>query len=302
MANTDRPNLLTMLDLAHVLGQDTSDRLVEDFIMARISGEHDVDLMKYPCRIDGYCVLYCVKGEAVVEVNLKQFPVSANTLVVYTPGNIIRAEEKAGSDAEFVLVAGSVDFVSGARLDFSKLYEDSMALLDNPCIQLDPDEFKVFGQYWSLTRNLFRMTLPGRREAIRSLGSSIFYLLGSIWNKRIDEVRDSVPVYSTRSKALFEKFIKLASTSHREEKNTAYYADQLCLSSKYLSRLIKEVSGRSVPEWIDSFTLLEAKNLLRYSNLGIKEISYTLNFKSVPAFHKFFKKHTGLTPTEYRNG
>jgi AraC-like DNA-binding protein len=81
----------------------------------------------------------------------------------------------------------------------------------------------------------------------------------------------------------------------------AFYADKLCLTPKYLSTLIKQASGRSAPDWIDDFVILEAKNLLKYTGLAIKEIVYKLHFPNQSVFFKFFKAHTGLTPSEYRN-
>ena len=77
--------------------------------------------------------------------------------------------------------------------------------------------------------------------------------------------------------------------------------DKLCLTPKYLSKLIKQASGRSAPDWIDDFVILEAKNLLKYTDLAIKEIVYKLHFPNQSVFFKFFKAHTGLTPSEYRN-
>ncbi|MBQ0124195.1 MAG: AraC family transcriptional regulator, partial [Bacteroidales bacterium] len=79
------------------------------------------------------------------------------------------------------------------------------------------------------------------------------------------------------------------------------YADKLLLTPKYLSKFIKEVSGRTAPEWIDSFIILDAKNLLKYSDMSIKEIAYDMHFSSVPAFYKFFQKKTGMTPAAYRS-
>ena len=79
-----------------------------------------------------------------------------------------------------------------------------------------------------------------------------------------------------------------------------FYADKLCLTPKYLSKIVKEASGRSGPEWIDAFVILEAKNLLRYSDESIKEIAYKLKFPSASVFNKFFKANTGLIPSDYR--
>jgi AraC-like DNA-binding protein len=81
----------------------------------------------------------------------------------------------------------------------------------------------------------------------------------------------------------------------------AFYATNLGLTPKYLSKLIKQASGRSAPEWIDSFVILEAKNMLKYTDNSIKEIVYKLHFPNPSVFYKFFKAHTGMTPSQYRN-
>ena len=82
----------------------------------------------------------------------------------------------------------------------------------------------------------------------------------------------------------------------------AFYASHLGLTPKYLSKLIKQVSGWSAPDWIDSFVILEAKNMLKYTDDSIKEIVFKLHFPNPSVFYKFFKAHTGMTPSEYRNG
>ena len=68
----------------------------------------------------------------------------------------------------------------------------------------------------------------------------------------------------------------------------------------YVSKLVREVTGRSAPEWVDSFLVLEAKNLLKYSGMAIKEIVYRMKFPDQSSFYKFFKLHTGMIPSEYR--
>jgi AraC-like DNA-binding protein len=64
---------------------------------------------------------------------------------------------------------------------------------------------------------------------------------------------------------------------------------------------VKETSGQSAPEWIDQYVILEAKQMLKHSDLCIKEISDELNFANPSFFFKYFKKHTGMTPNQYRN-
>ena len=104
-----------------------------------------------------------------------------------------------------------------------------------------------------------------------------------------------------RNRSVVTKFLSLVSEYHVSERTVIFYADKMCLTPKYLSKLIKNATGRSAPEWIDSFVILEAKSMLKYSPMPIKEIVSRLNFPNQSVFHKFFKAHTGMTPNEYRN-
>ena len=106
--------------------------------------------------------------------------------------------------------------------------------------------------------------------------------------------------HSVRSKLVLEQFLTLVSEHHDKERGMAFYAEKLCLTPKYLSKIVRAASGKSGPEWIDSFVILEAKNMLKYSDMPIKEIVYKLNFPNSSVFYKFFKTHTGQTPSEYR--
>ena len=108
------------------------------------------------------------------------------------------------------------------------------------------------------------------------------------------------PVRTTRQRQMMEQFIKLAINDHAREHLVGYYADKMCVTPKYLSKIVKETSGRSVPEWLNELLILDAKNMLRHSDMTIKEISALLNFPSQSFFFRFFKNHTGLTPTQYR--
>ena len=125
----------------------------------------------------------------------------------------------------------------------------------------------------------------------------MFYVLAGVWSSHIDADK-AVP---SRVRVVFEQFIKLVSEYHTQYRNVGFYADKLCLTPKYLSRIIKDATGRSAPDWIDAYVILEAKNLLKYSGDAIKEIVYKLNFPNQSVFYKFFKARTGMTPSEYRN-
>ena len=72
--------------------------------------------------------------------------------------------------------------------------------------------------------------------------------------------------------------------------------------SKIFSSVIKRVSGKTAGKWIDDYVILEAKTLLRYSPMSIQEVAFYLNFANASFFGKYFKHHTGMSPSEYKAG
>jgi len=152
------------------------------------------------------------------------------------------------------------------------------------------------------------MKPEGVNDVLSRLLSSAFYFFCSLWQDQIKAAsKEGIPFdklgasrVSSRSKMVCESFLQLVRDHHTSERNMSFYADKLCLSPKYLSKVVKDVSGQSGPQWIDSFVVLEAKNMLKHSNMPIKEIVYRLNFQNSSVFYKFFKAHTGMTPSEYR--
>ena len=80
-----------------------------------------------------------------------------------------------------------------------------------------------------------------------------------------------------------------------------FYAGILCLSAKHVNLAVKSVTGENAMKWIERYTILNAKSMLKTSLLSVSEISDRLNFPAVSDFGKYFKKHTGYSPREFRN-
>lgn len=281
----------------------------DDLFMCDVGGDSPdkgremLKILKAPLRFDGYVGFVCLDGEITVDINLRTCKVRGNTMLINVPGTIFRVGDVSGDALRFVVVWISRRFMGGIRFDFNKLFCESEFLLDNPCITLNESQFALARGYFHLTSDLLGSDLTDRKDALRSLVSSVLYVLGSAWKQNMQELKASgkIPLPG-RSKLIFDRFLSLVTEYHDTERNMSFYADRLCLTPKYLSKLIRQASGRSAPEWIDSFVILEAKNMLRYSDVPIKEIVYKLHFPNQSVFYKFFKSHTGMTPSEYRKG
>lgn len=295
---------LNIRELRAIFPQSTiNDTLSDDLFISEMHYISEMDIMKYPCRFRGYLAFFCIEGHFELEINLKRFSVRENSLFLYTPGNIVRVANISKEEKEmvhFIVVAISSDLMSSTRFDFNKLYDESLHLLENPSVVLSEQEKELCKSYLSLINEVSELKIPNTKESVSSLISSIFYLMGALWGNRVTEAIKKQDEGSIRSKAIFESFLKLVRDYHTKERNLSFYAGKLFLTPKYLSKLIKTVSGKSAHEWIDSFVILEAKNLLKYSDMSIKSIVYELNFPNQTTFYRFFKTKTGMTPSEYR--
>lgn len=275
--------------------------LGDDFYMLDIALQKRHQPVNHPCRFDGFMLLYCIKGSIRLNVNLREFKITEGMLFMNLPGNIIRVNEIIETpieDVRYFCMAISREFSQGLKMEVTKLFNEGVSMLENPGINLNDHEKELTWKHVDLLRSLLENDIPYKRDAILSTLSSMFYVLMGVWNNSESGETEG---QSTRSKVIFDKFMKLVSEYHTQYRNVGFYADKLCLTPKYLSKLIKNATGRSAPEWIDSYVILEAKNLLKYSGTTIKEIVYKLNFPNQSVFYKFFKARTGMTPTEYRN-
>ena len=276
----------------------------DDFYIMDIKFSERNKILGHPCRFDGYMLLYCIKGNLRLNVNLTEFQIGDGMIFMNVPGNIIRVNELVDvqqKDLHYICIALSREFVQGLHIDVNKMFNEGLSMLENPSLRLKEGETQLLCRQIDLIINVLKSDVLFKKECVYSMLSSMFYIIMGVWGDRQSNDRSLGQVTHTRSKVIFDQFIKLVSEYHTQYRNVGFYADKLCLTPKYLSKLIKGATGRSAPDWIDAYVILEAKNLLKYSNVTIKEVVYRLNFPNQSVFYKFFKARTGMTPTEYRN-
>lgn len=106
--------------------------------------------------------------------------------------------------------------------------------------------------------------------------------------------------FTTPQQILFQKFIQLVNHYYIEKRTIEEYAEMLFVTPNHLSQTVKSVSGKNALSFINERLMTEATSLIQYTNFDIAEIAFQLNFSDPANFGSFFKKHTGLTPLQYR--
>lgn len=276
----------------------------DDFYFFNAKLTQESKAFAHPFRIDGYLFILCESGSLRLDVNLCEVELKKNMILVSAPSNILRIKEAHEYDGEklsYIVLAMTKEFLSSLILDLNKTVTDKLSQLSCPVFSVSDEDISILSDNNKLIANVIDSDLHFKKEIVNAMISAGIYHVMSIWKRSEEQSQEQSQVRPSRSRTIYEKFLKLVTEHYSQHRSVGFYADKLSLTPKYLSKLIKNESGRSAPEWIDAYVILEAKNLLKHSNIAIKEIVYKLNFPNQSVFYKFFKMRTGMTPSEYRN-
>lgn len=270
-----------------------ADYIENDF--AIFSNINEVPIFDYPTRIDLSVMVITLSGHARVGINLKDYDMKKNDMIIVTYDQIVQLHEKSDDFTGLFFVL-SRSFTEEIVVALERILPIYLYIKDHPCTVLSDDEVLSVMEYhsflWEKVRN---KNNTYRKEITKNIIRALIFEMYSIFESHLPQKR-----YKSRKEELFESFLMSVSTNFVKERSVMFYADQLFLTPKHLSRVVKEVSGRSAGEWIDEQVILEAKAKLKTLSLTVQEISDQLGFPNQSFFGKYFKRHTGLSPSEYR--
>ena len=226
--------------------------------------------------------LRVVNGRARVMANLRVFELTPQTVFILPPDAIIQYEE---IDADFQIQAFSYATLPAA------IAFDRVTLL-----RLGDSDFRRTGDYLQLMLQV----LHKDSYSMRTIQLLQMALMNDLHHIQTVEAERQPDVKPSRQEQVFNQFIDLVNEHGSRERRIQFYAERLLLSPNRLSTIIKEYSGRTVSQWLNQETLLQAKVLLKRSDLMIYEIADRLVFAESTAFNRYFKREVGMTPLEYR--
>ncbi|MDP4201606.1 MAG: helix-turn-helix domain-containing protein [Bacteroidota bacterium] len=246
-----------------------------------------------PFKSDVVTAIICTKGEIRGSINLQEQIFKAPGLAIVMSEQLIQFDSVSPDFAGLFIImsksfAGSLDIERGLFL--------RRAVLDNPFIPLSNKEIRMLEAFYTIVqRAVNKKDNPFRLETIRCLTKAFYYSWGYDFHKAYTEKEKS------KREQLLEEFLILVQSNYKKYRGLDFYSKRMRLTPKHLSKVIKEFSNKSAAEWIDSYVILESKALLKSTNLTIQQISDELNFPSQSFFGKYFKRHTGVSPSEYKH-
>lgn len=241
---------------------------------------------------------YCSSGSCTLRINMKDCVIRANDLLCILPDQWICLVKNDNFHCSFLVLNNtlSLQLLPKVQNIVQYLFDFYLFVRENPCIPLTDEEIATIQDYQHFLckrkeKELFR------KEIQQHMLMSLMYELCNIAGRIILQQKNKS---KNRKTAYTEQFLIELSQNFRKERSVQFYADRLRISPKYLSGIIKEVSGKQASQWIEEAVVNEARHLLDNTAMSIQEVANELHFCNQSFFGKFFKEHTGLSPKNYR--
>lgn len=239
---------------------------------------------------NGIVILLCKADGGSICVDSKEYKLAKNNVVVLPENHIIN-NISPSLMRESNVIAVSVDYILNmpSPIDTSIFsYSRYMSV-----IKIADEKFNDLQSYYRFIYKESRENGKYRMEIIRSIFFALILEILAEYEK-LFEVGDEAS--DIKANNLSDRFFRLLATNYKKSRSVKFYAERLNLTPKYLSTAIKRVTGRPILDWIHEAIMIDAKMLLRTTDMTVQEIADQLNFSSPSAFVQFFKKHTGKTP------
>lgn len=249
----------------------------------------------YPVRLKCEMCVLCAGGKVNAAVNLKQIEVVSGDLVVLPPGTIFQISSVEG-DLSLYILGFSEQFLQ--REDRLKQVLDITYLaFDSPVTHLVPKGFELMLDYYRFLIRLYEFL--GEKQRSMVAGGLFNNIQMGIAMAYRDVTLEQGGL--SKNEQLCRSFGQLVMKHYAQKRNVSWYAAQMGITHAYLCSVVKQVTGQTCMDIISSAVIMEIKSQLKLTSLPIQAISDSLNFANLSFFGKYFKRHVGMSPLEYRN-
>lgn len=276
------------------LPEELSSIIEKNFWMLEDIGPDMLTSLREPVRFEAMTWIMLWSGKCKAEISLVNYDIEGPSLIICQSSQIMQIKEFS-------------DDFKASFMVFSKTFTENLFLFFNssPLYILQsrhrvvriPDE--IVPDFRNLYRDLNKIMAekqnPYMVQAI--LFNIVSFIYGTAYKCYEPYQNEAI----SQQGRISNRFLALVQENYRKERFLEFYATQMDITSKHLSRTVKNETGYTAVEWIERYVILEAKLLLRSSTLNIQQISDELNFPSQSFFGKYFKKITGMSPKEFRN-
>lgn len=296
--NSEMPiSSFTLNELITMAGGEKRPGIMGECIAANSASE--MGIFRFPSRLNALIIGVGTEGETSLTSNLQEFRLKKDSLFIFSPKHILQVQSNNRFKAHLIVIAP--DFLKRINIDTKRMMPLFLQFGSLPCMELTHAESQSLRSFISMVeQELKGSETDFSSEIIGGLIAATIYKVGDILTHYLTEHPEVDSPIHNRAEEYFRQFTELLGEHYKHERSVGFYARQLCITPKYLTTLIKRISGKSVSEWIDNYVILEAKTLLKYSNMSVQEIAYYLNFPNQSFFGSYFKRNAGMSPSQYK--
>lgn len=290
---------LTFHELARCIATVSEAMINEGFFALKSDFAESTAFRNRHFRSGVFCILLCTRGEMSLSVDHARYDLRRNSLLLLRPGSTVSVYTCRNFAVRCMVFDPAIlQYVPIPACDMADL---RLKVIQNPVSHL------TVGERLRLHRLLFAfLAVAGNNpDAACSrivLQHAIAVLLYTISDLLQRKDRVAMPERSARTRRgeYFCRFIQLLTRYFMQDRSVAFYAEKMNLTPKYLTTVIREVSGKTASQWIDDVIVQEACHRLSLSEHSIQQIAYELNFPNQSFFGVYFKNKTGTSPSSYR--
>ena len=234
----------------------------------------------------------CHRGSLHAELDMQPVEFHPHDIAILLPDHIIGKGEYT-DDYYITMIVIARSFFE--ELIHREAFRGYLKYKNRPNYHLNEEQYNQINTILATLRLVIEIEHPKRTESIANLLDILFYALTDYRGE------ESMKKEEKRSTYLFNAFYDLLIDNYQQHHEIAWYSEKLCLTPKYFSGVIRQITGKSAAQWINEVLVLHAKRLLyTRRDMNVQQIAYELGFKGNANFCRFFKDQTGLRPSEYR--
>ena len=298
--------VLSVFDYVSIRPGSEEQRLIDGLEKRGVDGDyqvkemdaHTVPFSKYPSYLPEGVLGMCTEGNAEIQIGLRKYVICANDILIFMPGFLVSfIKSSLTFTIDYCTFSNALfyDVINGSIKRFPTGFH---TYTQTHCIySLSQEKAEQFSLYFRLLYN--RATSPTylfTKESITNLLKLPFLELYADYYSTVKEHK----VTTLHKEEIGYFFLDLLLKHYKENKEVAFYAEKLHVSSKYLTEALTLVSGKSPKEWIIHYTLQEIYALLENPSISIQEIVQRTRFANLATLRRFFKRHTGTSLLQYR--
>ena len=263
--------------------------------LAFFDNMRNIRIFDSPVQFEFYVIVLVTSGRATVQINGRMYEAKKDDFFICPPNNIVDSGLMSIDFQGHCICISSVYLQRIVPLA-ENLWDIKMLFDANPICTLQPEEAKIFCQYYDLLCTKTQYSSDRQKRVIGTIMLALIYDMQIV----LGSVVQNHPRPFTSRETLFKRFVDLIETTYPRPRSVSYYAERLNVSSKYFSSVCKQVGGQKATDIIDQYVVKDIVYLMNHTQKSIKEIACELDFSNLSFFGKYVKKHLGVSPKNYR--